>query len=359
MAKQYRNYTPNKNINIDNDNTLFNLAKTKNLFFHMTSTSSSHNQNISEKPATNVPSLNVIKTLQSMKNPANSKDSSQNQSSDQIMDNSKPAHIVNLNKLTPLNFDKIKEMKEGKQIPLSRNFTNNKISSRSKNTERSELYSFFNQPKEGIQTNINMKRTIDDCEDKSFEDIYDLDDTIDSQISQLDDEEKVRHFTKLDTQYKFFFPVQKKINKKKIKNSSLPGIKIESTYPKESKKILEYENRKISPSPEIKWVQNKKLYNQSSNNVAGSSGNTLINFHPFSNQLQSDIQQKNFSANATSIKFAFNSSIKKPKKMKLVDIYNYDKKKWVDKETKVAEELLNNLRNLNDERKSNFKILSS
>ena len=38
---------------------------------------------------------------------------------------------------------------------------------------------------------------------------------------------------------------------------------------------------------------------------------------------------------------------------------NYDKQKWVDKETKIAEELLYNLRHLDDERKGNLKILSS
>jgi hypothetical protein len=40
-------------------------------------------------------------------------------------------------------------------------------------------------------------------------------------------------------------------------------------------------------------------------------------------------------------------------------MYNYDKKKWVDKETQMASELLNNLRKINDDRKSNFKLLSS
>ena len=45
--------------------------------------------------------------------------------------------------------------------------------------------------------------------------------------------------------------------------------------------------------------------------------------------------------------------------MKLVDMYNYDKNKWVDKETQMATELLNNLRRIDDNRKSNFKLLSS
>lgn len=359
LSNQYRNFTPNKTYRIENDLNLFSLTKTKNLFFHMTSTSNSHNQLTTDKPQINVPTLNVIKTLNSMKknNPANSKDSSDNQSSNHIIDNLKTPPIINVNKLTHLNFEKIKEIKEGKDPQISRNFSNNKISPKSKNSERSELISFFNNAREVTQTNMNIKRSLDDSEGKSFEDIYDLDDTVDSKVSQFNDKEKVEQFVKLDTKYNFFLPKQKNNKKNTIlTNSSLPEIKILAYNEKDRNMFNEFKNREISPNTNEKHKQNNKSNIKNFNNLAA---NSQINFRPNLHQLHSDIQEKIHSANETSLKFAFNSTLKKPKKMKLVDLYNYDKKKWVDKETKIAEELLYNLRHLNDERKGNLKILSS
>ncbi len=170
----------------------------------------------------------------------------------------------------------------------------------------------YNSQYESIRHD-EIKRNLENEIKPSFDDILDVDESIDALATKLNDTQKIKIFKKLTSQYNFFNLPNKLVDLDKRDNNKLK--------PKINNDLI---RKKIISLPDIQQeMRNKKIPNRSTNNI---------------------LNRPNL--------------LGKIDKVKLIDIYNPDKKKTVSKDTSLAIKLLNNLKVLDSNRKIKLSVVN-